>query len=153
MAEVQTTTESGEMTQRFVEFVMMQAQNAALFMGQVPSPEGQGPEINLDVSKMFIDQLVMIREKTKGNLSSEEQGVLQNAISNLQMVFVEVSQQMKSGGIAGAGPAMEPPASTPDPTPTPEPASEAPQPGPAAEPEKPAEEPESKKRFTKSYGS
>ena len=39
MAEVQRTTVSGEMTQRFIEFVMMQAQNAAMFLGQIPHPQ------------------------------------------------------------------------------------------------------------------
>src|SRR2546425_9381412 len=92
MAEVQTHTESGEMTQRFIEFVMMHAQNAALFLGQIPHPETGKGEVNLDLAKMFIDQLIMIRSKTRGNLSNEELGVLNNAISNLQLTYFEVSQ-------------------------------------------------------------
>src|SRR5947208_7565150 len=97
MAEVQKSTQSGELSQRFIEFVMMHAQNAALFLGQIPNPQtGQG-EVNLELARKFIDQLAMIQEKTRGNLSQEEAGVLRNAISNLQMVFVEVSQQEKSG--------------------------------------------------------
>ena len=40
---------------------------------------------------MFIDQLEMIQEKTRGNLTNEETMVLRNALSNLQMAFVEVS--------------------------------------------------------------
>src|SRR5881296_2769307 len=93
MAEVQTTSLSGELTQRFIEFVMMQAQNAALFLGQIPNPQtGQG-EVNLDLAKMFIDQLAMIQEKTRGNLTNEESTVLRNALSNLQMAYVEVSRE------------------------------------------------------------
>lgn len=146
MAEVQTSSESGEMTQRFLEFVMMQAQNAALFMGQIPSPEGQGPEINLDVAKMFIDQLVMIRVKTKGNLTGEEQGVLNNAISNLQMTFVEVSQRVKAGSSpVGAAP----PHAAPEPTKE----TGVPEAEPAIQTEEGAGETGSRKRFTKSYGS
>src|SRR6202022_2659155 len=98
MAEVQTNTQLGELSQRFIEFVMMHAQNAALFLGQIPNPQtGQG-EVNLNLAKMFIDQLAMIQEKTRGNLSNEESTVLRNAISNLQMAFVEVSQQVGKGG-------------------------------------------------------
>ena len=70
MAEVQTTTQSGEMTQRFIEFVMMQAQNAALFLGQIPNPQTGKAEVNLEVARMFIDQLAMIQEKTRGNLTT-----------------------------------------------------------------------------------
>ncbi len=82
------------MTQRFIEFVMMHAQNAALFLGQIPNPKtGQG-EVNLELAKMFIDQLAMIQEKTRGNLTNEEATVLRNAHgSNLQMVYVEVAQK------------------------------------------------------------
>src|SRR6266542_1798294 len=95
MAEVQKTTLSGELSQRFIEFVMMQAQNAALFLGQIPNPKtGQG-EVNLELAKMFIDQLAMIQEKTRGNLTNEEATVLKNTLSNLQMIYVEVAQSPK----------------------------------------------------------
>src|SRR4030088_1761099 len=98
MAEVQKTTQSGEMTQRFIEFVMMHAQNAALFLGQIPNPKtGQG-EVNLELAKMFIDQLAMIQEKTRGNLTNDETTVLRNTLANLQMVYVEVSQHIAKGG-------------------------------------------------------
>jgi hypothetical protein len=141
MAEVQTNTQMGEMTQRFVEFVMMHAQNAALFLGQIPNPKtGQG-EVNLELAKMFIDQLAMIQEKTRGNLTNEETTVLRNALSNLQIAYVEVSQAMRGGGAEAA----------------PEPAPAAEEPKPAAESssqpsvEAPSES-ESRKKFTKSYG-
>ena len=148
MAEVQTSTQTGEMTQRFIEFVMMQAQNAALFLGQIPNPQtGQG-EVNLDVARMFIDQLAMIQEKTRGNLSSEEAGVLRNTLANLQMAFVEVSQQQGGGGTAvrqQPAPAAATPPSSEAPQQTEPPASE-----PASAP--PVVEAESRKKFTKSYG-
>src|SRR5437762_5009495 len=91
MAEVQKNTLSGELSQRFIEFVIMHAQNAALFLGQIPNPKTGEAEINLDLARMFIDQLAMIQEKTRGNLTSEEAKVLSNALSNLQMAFVEAS--------------------------------------------------------------
>ena len=145
MAEVQTNTQLGELSQRFIEFVMMHAQNAALFLGQIPNPQtGQG-EVNLDLAKMFIDQLLMIQEKTRGNLTNEEATVLRNAISNLQMAFVEVSQKSAGGSV---------------PSPTVETKSEPTASSPVAEEKKsepmtspPSSEGESKKKFTKSYGS
>src|SRR5437763_11319950 len=96
MAEVQTSTNAGELTQRFIEFVLMQAQNAALFLGQIPNPQTGKGEVNLEVAKMFIDQLAMIQEKTRGNLTSEESTVLRNALSNLQLAYVEVAREGSS---------------------------------------------------------
>ncbi len=145
MAEVQTSTQSGELSQRFVEFVMMHAQNAALFLGQIPNPKtGQG-EVNLELAKMFIDQLAMIQEKTRGNLTGEEATVLRNALSNLQMAYVEVAQQVGKGGAQPAAPSVDEPA--PEASTAEAPAS--------AEPPPPTvpDESESKKKFTKNYGS
>jgi hypothetical protein len=144
MAEVQTNTQSGEMSQRFIEFIMMQAQNAALFLGQIPNPQtGQG-EVNLELAKMFIDQLGMIQEKTRGNLTNEEAAVLRNTLSNLQMAFVEVSQEKREGKTeTGTQPAPQAEASEPSAAP----ASEK-----TDEPAPPPSESESRKKFTKSYG-
>jgi hypothetical protein len=140
MAEVQTNTQTGELSQRFVEFVMMHAQNAALFLGQIPNPQtGQG-EVNLELAKMFIDQLAMIQEKTRGNLTNEETTVLRNALSNLQMAFVEVSQSSTLG--ASSSPPPDKPAEAP--------AAES---SAGSSVEAPSEsESESRKKFTKSYG-
>ena len=118
MAEVQKTVQTGEMTQRFIEFVMMHAQNAALFLGQIPNPKTGEAEINLDLARMFIDQLEMIQEKTRGNLTNEEAMVLRNALSNLQMAFVEVSggarpEPARGGeGAPDTAPQPEPPPPT-----------------------------------------
>jgi hypothetical protein len=93
MAEVQKSVQSGELSQRFIEFVMMHSQNAALFLGQIPNPKTGEGEVNLELAKMFIDQLAMIQEKTRGNLTNEETTVLRNALSNLQMAYVEVARE------------------------------------------------------------
>jgi hypothetical protein len=145
MAEVQKTTQSGELSQRFIEFVMMHAQNAALFLGQIPNPKtGQG-EVNLELAKMFIDQLAMIQEKTRGNLTNEETTVLRNALSNLQMAYVEVARETPKGAAQPEAPTAAPP-----PKPAEQPSAGTPEPSApvtSAEPET-----ESKKKFTKSYG-
>jgi hypothetical protein len=133
MPEVQQSTHSGEMAQRFIELVMMQAQQAALFLGQLPGPDGQKLEPNLPYARMFIDQLEMLQEKTRGNLSSQETEVLNSVLADLRLAFVQVSK---------VAPSPQPTQSAPSVTET------APKPkAAAAEPE-----PESRKRFTKSYG-
>ncbi|MEA3186330.1 MAG: hypothetical protein QOD99_160 [Chthoniobacter sp.] len=143
MAEVQTTDQSGEMTQKFIEFVMMQAQQAAFYLGQLPNPQTGETEVHLDVAKMFIDQLTMIRAKTRGNLSNDELSVINNAISNLQMTFFEASQGKGKAADAEPAEAVEPKLE--------EPAKET---VPQAEKtitSSPGEG-DSKKKFTKSYG-
>jgi hypothetical protein len=65
--------------------------------------------VNLEVAKMFIDQLAMIQEKTRGNLTSEESTVLRNALSNLQLAYVEVAR----AGASAAPPEKSAPATAP----------------------------------------
>lgn len=135
MAEVQNSQQSGEMTRRFIEFVLMQAQQIALMLGQIPGPDGQPMEPNLPVARIFIDQLEMIREKTRGNLTKEEEEILSKVLADLQLAFVEAGQ---------CSPA---PSST---APSPEPATA---PSSATPEDKPSDDDEDgKKKFSKSYG-
>ena len=135
------------MTQRFIEFVVMHAQNAALFLGQIPNPKTGEGEVNLDLARMFIDQLAMIQEKTRGNLTNEEAMVLRNTLSNLQMAFVEASGSGGPSGAARSEPAAEP-------APPSEPADQSGATQPESSPPITSSEPEteSRKKFSKSYG-
>jgi len=124
MAEIQRSQLSGEMTQRFIEFIMMQAQQAALFLGRLPNPQSGKPEPNLEIARMFIDQLEMIREKTRGNLTHEESEILGSIISDLQLGYVQASNPPAAAAEKSDG------ETSPD-----------------------AADADGKKRFSKSYGS
>jgi Domain of unknown function (DUF1844) len=139
MAEFQNTTAaSGEMAQRFIEFILMQAQNAAFVLGQIPHPQTGRAEVNLDLARLLIDQLAMIQEKTKGNLNKDEAQILANTLSNLQIAFVEaVREQRSEQRTDTAHPSAEPQSESKIETPAAPPVSES----------------EGKKKFVKSYGS
>jgi len=126
------------MTQRFIEFVMMQAQQAAMFLGRIPNPQTGKPEVNLELARLFIDQLEMIHEKTRGNLNKEEAEILTRVLSDLQLTFVQAA---KASGTA--------PEATPIAAAAPEPSPETPA---KPTPEEAAQEQETRKKFTKSYG-
>lgn len=145
MPEVQRTTALGEMTQRFIEFVMMQAQQAAMFLGRIPNPQTGKPEVNLEIARMFIDQLEMIHEKTRGNLTAEESDILARVLADLQLAFVQAT------GPAGSQEPSEAIEHSSEPE-SPSVEAAAPDAAPAADPAD-APEAESKKKFTKSYGS
>jgi hypothetical protein len=63
-------------------------QQALLFLGDLPHPESQQAERNLPMAKYFIDTLAMLKEKTRGNLTSEEQGHLETLLAELRMRYV-----------------------------------------------------------------
>lgn len=74
---------------RFREFVILQAQNAGLFLGQIPHPHTGEKEVNLRAAKSVMDSLEMLEEKTQGNLAPEENQLLKMAISNLRPLYLQ----------------------------------------------------------------
>lgn len=72
---------------RFNEFVILQAQNAGLFLGQIPNPHSGEKQINLRAAKSVIDSLEMLASKTHGNLTTAEAKLLATALDNLRPLF------------------------------------------------------------------
>jgi hypothetical protein len=68
---------------RFNDFVLLQAQNAGLFLGQIPSPQTGEKSVNLRAAKSVIDSLAMLKKKTAGNLTETEEKLLEMALKNL----------------------------------------------------------------------
>ncbi len=75
-----------------VASLVMQAQ-VALGMLAIPGQETEKPEINLPWAKHAVDLLGILEEKTKGNLSLEEQRLLGNSLTELRFRYLSVSQQ------------------------------------------------------------
>jgi hypothetical protein len=61
---------------------------AAIFLGEIPNPVSNKKEENLPQAKFIIDTLDMLKEKTKGNLSTEEDSLLDNMLYDLRMRYV-----------------------------------------------------------------
>ncbi|NDD81684.1 MAG: DUF1844 domain-containing protein [Verrucomicrobia bacterium] len=153
MAEFQKTNPaaSTETTRKFVQFIMVQAQNILYVLGRIPTPEGERLPPNLQAAKMMIDHLDLIALKTQGNLNAQEEKILKEALQQVQMAFVEASGGTPPSMMPDRGPQMEMPELEEDLEAEPSVVREAP-PGPPA-PSTPRAEPgEDKKKFFKSYG-
>ena len=59
--------------------------------------QGVPPQLDIIGARQTIDSLSMLAEKTKGNLSSKEQSFLQNALYELRMAYVEVTNAIAKG--------------------------------------------------------
>jgi hypothetical protein len=70
---------------------------AELNMGLLPfgAPGEEEPEPDFDLARHNIDLLAMLQEKTKGNLSVQEERALENSITELRFRFVQAQQQPK----------------------------------------------------------
>ena len=67
--------------------------------------EGEPPAVDIIGARQTIDSINILQEKTKGNLSDQEQTLLQNVLFELRMAWIEVTNALASAASKpGAGP-------------------------------------------------
>jgi Domain of unknown function (DUF1844) len=80
----------------FTTFVLSLSHSALLHLGDAPHPTSDGmSEVDLPMARQTIDLLALIQEKTHGNLTGAEEQMLTQALYDLRLRFVEVSQKHK----------------------------------------------------------
>lgn len=72
--------------------IMSIGSSAAVSLGLSPNPQSGKIEKDRDMARFNIDLLVVLQQKTKGNLSEDENGLLSNIVSDLQMKFVQMEK-------------------------------------------------------------
>ena len=75
----------------FSTFVLSLVGSAFVHLGDSPDPDGREGR-DLDLARQDIDLLGLLEEKTKGNLTGEEERLLQQALYDLRLRWVEVAK-------------------------------------------------------------
>lgn len=75
----------------FSTLALSLASSAVLAMGLEKNPVTGKVEKDMDLARFNIDMLNLLKEKTKNNLSSEEQNFLDSILSDLKMKFVSLT--------------------------------------------------------------
>jgi hypothetical protein len=76
----------------FENLIRMLGSNAAMVLGAYADPRTGQPMLDPDAARELIDMLDALREKTRGNLSPEEDALLLDLLGKLKMTFLEVNQ-------------------------------------------------------------
>ncbi len=76
----------------FINFLSTLVTNAAASLGAMPHPVTGQKSVDLDTGKYWIDVLAMLREKTDGNLLSQEKALLESILSDLRMQYVALTR-------------------------------------------------------------
>ncbi len=74
-----------------VDFTMLvnaMAQPALLFLGEIPHPATGQPSLDLEQARIQIDMLGLLRVKCRGNLTSQEERLLERILYELRMLYV-----------------------------------------------------------------
>jgi hypothetical protein len=75
----------------FATFVLSLSHSALVHLGDAPDPEGKR-SVNLPLARQTIDLLTLLQTKTHGNLTGPEERILEQALYDLRVRFVEVSK-------------------------------------------------------------
>jgi hypothetical protein len=109
----------------FVNLVMMLSTSSLQYLGAMPDPATGKADVNLEAAQAYIDMLDMLDKKTRGNLDSEEAGMLAESLSSLKLAYVQATSRAKKGeqpkpaaapAAKPAGPAAEPAGTAPEPS-------------------------------------
>lgn len=73
----------------FSSFVLSVYSSVLVQLGMVEEPVTGKKEKNLELAKQSIDMMAMIKEKTAGNLDTEEENLLTNLLHELRLAYVE----------------------------------------------------------------
>lgn len=85
----------------FPTFVLSLAHSALVHLGVAPDPAtGKQHAPSLPLARQTIDLVSLLAEKTKGNLSGEEERLIEQLLYDLRLHYVEAS---RSGGVAPGG--------------------------------------------------
>jgi hypothetical protein len=82
----------------FSVLVTTLATQAMVALGQAPMPGEEKVVVNLPFAKHCIDTLGILADKTKGNLTPGEDGLLSRFLYELRMLYVAVQNQLKKQG-------------------------------------------------------
>ena len=73
----------------FATFIISLNASALVHLGVIDDPSTGKKVKNLPIGKQTIDILGMLEEKTKGNLSKEEENLLKNILYDLRIIYVK----------------------------------------------------------------
>ncbi len=85
-------TEASGQVIDFATFVLSLSTSALMHLGAMPAPEGVTQEVSLALAKQTIDILALLEEKTRGNLTGEEERLLQSALVDLRLRYVQAEK-------------------------------------------------------------
>ncbi len=76
----------------FATFILSLSHSALVHLGEAPHPDGEAPAKDLALARQTIDMLGLLEEKTRGNLTGDEERLLSQILYDLRMRFLELSK-------------------------------------------------------------
>lgn len=92
LASADETAEVSASSRSFQMLVDFLTRNAAAMLGGMADPRTGQPFVDLEGAREMIDMLDALRDKTRGNLSKEDDNLLIEVLGSLKLTFMEISK-------------------------------------------------------------
>jgi hypothetical protein len=73
----------------FSTFILSLSTSALVHLGELPDPISNKKEINLPLAKQTISIIEMLKDKTKGNLASEEENLIESVLYDVRLKYIK----------------------------------------------------------------
>ncbi len=77
----------------FSSFLLSLSTSALMHLGEVPDPVTQKVDKNLPLAKQSIDMLGMLKEKTRGNLTADEEKLMDHLLTDLRWRYIREAKR------------------------------------------------------------
>jgi hypothetical protein len=77
----------------FSSFILSISSSALLHLGEIADPQSGEKKKDLELAKQSVDIIALLKEKTKGNLTEDEEKLLEHLLYDLRMRFVQASEK------------------------------------------------------------
>ena len=81
--------------QKFMMLLSQLGSQAMAGLGQIPDPRTGQPHLDLQLAREAIDLLTVLEEKTRGNLSADEDATLKQLLHELRFVYADVARAIR----------------------------------------------------------
>lgn len=82
-------------TWTFSTFILSLSSSALVSLGELPDPLTKEKRIDLNMARQTISIIEMLKEKTRGNLTEEEERLIDSTLCDLKLKFVDVAKREK----------------------------------------------------------
>jgi hypothetical protein len=76
----------------FSTFILSLSTSALVHLGELPDPLSNAKEVNLQLAKQTIGIIEMLKEKTEGNLTQEEENLIESVLYDVRLKFISSSK-------------------------------------------------------------
>ncbi|MEZ6318792.1 MAG: DUF1844 domain-containing protein [Phycisphaerales bacterium] len=85
----------------FEDLIRLLATQALMYLGAFPDPQTGQAMLAPDLAKLHIDMLAVVQDKTKGNLTEDEQSILDGTVHELRLQFTEIMKALRQAAAEG----------------------------------------------------